>query len=370
MSVFKKLKKITGGLKGVFMRRMMKDTGIAHFKPNGDRGNQAQIRKILISRPNHRLGNLLLITPLLQEVIETFPDAEIDLFVKGNLAPSLFKNYTNIHRIISLPKKPLKALFNYLQGWIVMKKSRYDIVINAIDQSSSGILSIRFATSRYAFYGDLEDQTKLKYKDHVHMAKYAVYSFRNYLYKIGIEKSETPAPHLDLQLSASELAEGKKNLYELVKNEKETIGLFTYATGAKCYPPLWWNEFYNQLITNYPEYNIIEVLPVEHVSQISFKAPTYSSKDVRQAGALIANTCIFIVADGGVMHLASSVQTPTIGLFKVTNPDSYTPYNNGSVAINTNDLDLTDCIRIVGEVLNKSKSIEVVTDSSPLRTAP
>lgn len=63
-----------------------------------------QIRRVLITRPNHRLGNLLLLTSLVQEVSNTFPDCKIDLFVKGGISPLIFKNYTNIDRIIQLPK--------------------------------------------------------------------------------------------------------------------------------------------------------------------------------------------------------------------------------------------------------------------------
>ena len=40
------------------------------------------INKILISRPNHRLGNQLLITPLIQEIKHQFPDAKIYLFTR------------------------------------------------------------------------------------------------------------------------------------------------------------------------------------------------------------------------------------------------------------------------------------------------
>jgi ADP-heptose:LPS heptosyltransferase len=68
---------------------------------------KVKFNKILICRPNPRLENQLLITPLLQEVITTFPECEIDLFVNG-LSPIIFKNYTNVNRIIQLPRSPLK----------------------------------------------------------------------------------------------------------------------------------------------------------------------------------------------------------------------------------------------------------------------
>ena len=60
---------------------------IGHVESTKDYRNK--IKRILICRPNHRLGNLLLITPLIQEISETFPDCKIDLFVKGGIAPTV-----------------------------------------------------------------------------------------------------------------------------------------------------------------------------------------------------------------------------------------------------------------------------------------
>jgi len=42
--------------------------------------NKTIVQSVLICRPNHRLGNQLLITPIVQEVIDVFPEAKIDLF--------------------------------------------------------------------------------------------------------------------------------------------------------------------------------------------------------------------------------------------------------------------------------------------------
>ncbi len=111
--------------------------------------------------------------------------------------------------------------------------------------------------------------------------------------------------------------------------------------------------FYERLKSEYPDYNIIEVLPVENVSQIGFKAPTFYSKDIREIGSLIANTEVFIGADSGIMHLASSVQTPTVGLFSVTNIKMYAPYNNNSLAIDTNSGSIDDWIKILDSILKK-----------------
>ena len=334
------------------MHSLTKNIGTTHFDPNTD-FSKVVIKKILICRPNPRLGNQLLITPLVQEVITTFPDCEIDLFVNGGLAQIVFTNYENVKRIIQLPRKPFKELIKYSQGWLVLKKHNYDIAINVVEGSSSGRLSAQFANSKYKFFGDDIADLQHKYEDYKHIAKQPVYNFRYYLTKMGFKENNNPIPSLNLGLSSSEIAEGQKLLQDIVKNDKKTISIFTFATGEKCYSEAWWKVFYERLQSQYPNYNIIEILPVENVSQIGFKAPTFYSKDIREMGSVIANTEVFVGADSGIMHLASASLTPTVGLFSVTNIKMYTPYNKESVAIDTNTSSIDDWIKILDRILKK-----------------
>ncbi len=310
-----------------------------------------KIRRILICRPNHKLGNLLLLTPLLQEVAEIFPNCKIDLFVKGNLSRILFENYENIDRIIQLPKRPFQHLIKYVYTWTQIKKYQYDMVINVDQSSSSGRLSVRLANSRHKILGEVIEVLKTKFKDYEHHAKFPIYNFRNHLKKIGIAQKDKPIPTLNLKLDPFEVSTGNRILNRLVPNGKKTICLFTYATGDKCYSESWWNDFYNRLRIEFPHFNFIEVLPVQNVSKLSFKVPTFYSKDIRQIGSVIANTHMFIGADSGMMHLASAVQVPTVGLFSVTDQTRYEPYNNNSIAINTNYTNTEKCVQTVSGML-------------------
>ena len=194
----------------------------------------------------------------------------------------------------------------------------------------------------------------LKYNDYEHIAKYPVYEFRSFLTKLGFPENENPVPSLDLELSVSEINEGQKIVKDLIKNDKETICIFTYATSDKCYSTAWWEGFYERLKTEYQEYNIIEILPVENISQIGFKATTFYSKDVREIASIIANTKLFIGADSGIMHLASAAKTPTIGLFSRQNINTYKPYNNNSTAIDTNTGSMDEWIKTINNILDKN----------------
>lgn len=333
-------------------RSLTKNIGSNKLDQNYDPDSIIDFKNVLICRPNHRLGNLLLLTPLVQEISTTFPNCKIDLFVRGNLASIIFENYPTVENYIILPRKPFKELIKYILVWFTIKKKKYDLVINIDKGSSSGRLSTQFANANFKFFGELNEEIIKEHADYKHMAKYPVYEFRYYLNLLGIPKQQKPVPSINIKLSDKELGNAKLVLDQIVPNNKKTIAIFTFATGEKCYCPEWWNPFYEKLVATFPDYNIVEVLPVENVSQIDFKAPSFYSKDVREIAAFIANTSLFIGADSGIMHLACSSQTPVLGLFSVTIPEKYEPYGNNSLAIDTNTTNLESMIDIIKNYLD------------------
>lgn len=311
------------------------------------------IKRVLVSRPNSRLGNQLLVTPLIQEIEKIFPGCKIDLFVRGGAAPIIFGNYPCIGQIISLPKKPFKELFKYISVWLDLRKCQYDLVINTTSNSSSGRLSTRISRSKVKFYNDDIELLANEFIDYYHMAKFPVYNLRNFLCQNGLDiKINDVIPTLNLNLSGAEIAEGKKVLKSIVSRSKPVIGIYTFATGAKCYSSEWWKILYRLMVDEFGDkYDIMEVLPIENVSQIDFVASSYYSRNVREMAAVMANTSVFVSGDCGVMHLASASQIPVVGLFSVTKADRYEPYGNGSVSIDTNKEDKLAIISAMKEIL-------------------
>ena len=345
------MKKKINAVRRSVMKSLTKNIGKSHAE--GKLNKNFNVKRVLISRPNHRLGNILLLTPLVQEIENTFPDAKIDLFVKGGVTPIIFKNYKSVDNIYQLPKKPFSNLFKYIKGWFALKWNKYDLAINATQGSSSGRLSMSFAKADYKFFGEEVENIKTQHADYNHIAKNTIYNLRHYLTQIGLDENKSEVPFLDLKLDQSEIEDGKRKLHDLVKNNKKTICLFTNATGDKCYSEEWWTDFYDKLEATFPDYNIIELLPVENISKLNFKIPNFYSKDVREMCGFIANCAIFIAADNGVMHLASASGVPTIGLFSVTDENMYKPYNHKSLSVNTNNVDNDKVMELIKSSLNQ-----------------
>jgi ADP-heptose:LPS heptosyltransferase len=333
------------------MSSITKNIGSSYSEPKIGDFKIEDIKKVLIIRPNHRLGNQLLLTPIVQEVINTFPDCEVDLFVKGGVAFPVFENYKQVNKIIQLPKKPFSNLFKYAKSWFSIKSKNYDLVINGDKNSSSGRLLTQMASARIKVFGESYTELETIFQDYKHISKAPIYNLRHYLSKLGFNKNENELPLLDIKLSKGEISSGKKILDNIIKNDKKTICIYTNATGDKCYSEDWWETLYSRLLKEYPNYKIIEMLPIENTSKINFEAPHFYSKDIREMASIIKNTSIFIAADNGVMHLASASLVPCIGFFSVTNENVYAPYGNGSMALNTNKTDIEDWIKSINKIL-------------------
>ena len=333
------------------MQGLTKRIGRSYREPRTGEFSIKDIQKVLIIRPNHRLGNQLLLTPLVQEISVLFPDAEIDLFVKGGVAFPVFENYKAVKTIIPLPRKPFSNLISYIKCWFSIKQKTYDLVVNADKDSSSGRLLTQLANSKIKIFGEIHPSIEKTYSDFKHISKYPIYNLRYHLKNWGFKFERSKVPVLDIKLTVEEISKGNTILRNLVKNDNPIICIYTNATGDKCYSEIWWEAFYSRLLKTYPEYTVIEMLPIENTSQINFKAPHFYSKDIREMAAIIKNTAVFIAADNGVMHLASAALNPTIGFFSVTDEAIYGPYGHGSFAINTNKTNLDDWFLKIDSIL-------------------
>lgn len=301
--------------------------------------------KILIIRPNHRLGNQLLISPLIQEIYNTIPNCEIDLLVNGNLSSILYKNYSYVNIVHNLPKKPFKNLGAYLKTSYNVISSKYDIGISGCEKSNSGKIFLKLSRCKHKIYNSaniVQDKPN-------HIAKQPVYNFVKLNENFN---GQVNYPKIDIKLALDEVKRGKEVINKVFDNNKKVIAIFTYATRKKKLSKAWWSKLYQVLQSDFSDFNILEILPKENVSQIDFLAPHYYSKDLREIAAVIENCELFIGADSGMMHLAVSSKTPTIGLFSITKSEVYEPYGTNNTSIQIEEHCVKNVVNQVNKILN------------------
>ena len=326
-------------------------------RPAGQQSGDCEIKRVLIVRPNQRLGNLLMVTPIVQVLTRFNPDCEIDIIVKGKMAQQVFAAFSQVKELIELPSKPAKELFKYLKVYFNASKTKYDLCINIDAGSSSGAAITYLANSKYKLYRTYPEQwiTEMP-MDFRHMALTSVYIFRYFLKTFfNIEMAYKNVPSISLNLTVAEKENAFKLLDEMVDlKDKPILSIFTYATGGKRYSKEWWKDFCDRLDEKlWDRYTIVEVLPFENVSQVDFRYPSFYSTEIREIAAFISHTSLFIAADSGIMHLGSAAQIPVIGLFAATREYMYRPYGYGSRSVNTNELTVD---HIIDQITNYLKT--------------
>ncbi len=305
------------------------------------------IYRILVCRPNHRLGNTILLTPLISELERIYKGAEIDIVSEGDIAREVFESFFSVKNIYCLPKRGFKHPVPFLGTLLRVRKTTYDLIVDPCVGSGFSRALTKFFRGRYKLgFSDQLEGSGLTHAVPVavamrHMAQRPVNLLRAALAPAA--DGDTAYPSLDIRLTDAERAQGRAAIQQLLCDSMQTVtppvvGIFANATGAKRYPASWWSEFIAAFKEASPQASLIELIPMHGHSMLGEAWPGYYSSDIRRMGAVMAGMDLMISADCGVMHLAVASKVPTVGMFCVTDAAVYSPYGLGSCSMNTQSL--------------------------------
>lgn len=295
------------------------------------------VHRILVLRPNHRLGNTLLITPLLGELERHFPGAEVDVVTGCEAAGEVFAGFRQVRRIHQLTRRPGHHPLRLLRLLHSLRNNRYDLAIDCVRGSRSGRWLAQWSGARQ-WLAPPSDTRELEQAGAAwreawaqapgHFALDAVHALRCAL----ALPDATAHPRLRIQLRDDERRAGVATLADLLgtpvdaSRRGRVVAIFPNATGSKRLPGSWWQDFIATLAAHDPALRVVEMVAADGRSQLDGRFPAFYSSDVRRMAALIAACDAYISADCGVMHLACATGTPTLGLFTRPNLARYRPY--------------------------------------------
>ena len=303
------------------------------------------VRRIVVLRPNHRIGNTLLLTPLMQELEARFPAAEVELVTAGGAARPVFARYPRVAPH-AFPGKSYQHPLAVARMLLRLRGPAYDLAIDPTLRSRAGRFLLRFVRARrrigYAWGAATPDSVLTDAVDPAgapaHHAEVPLYLLRSALHAQG-DAHEAGAPRLplDLRLSNEERAEGARQLAAALggvePGVRPVVGLYAHATGAKCFPREWWDALVRTLQAQAPWLQLIEFLPEDGQSRLGDEVRGTYTPALRMLGAKLAATSLFVIADGGILHLADAAGAHVLGLFRTTSPAQYAPRRPGSQAL-------------------------------------
>jgi ADP-heptose:LPS heptosyltransferase len=276
------------------------------------------------------IGDLLLATPALRALRETYPQARIDLLVTPASA-GLLDGWEVVDNIFVLDK----YVFDYPQQILThpgnLQRLR-PLWHNLRDGHYDAVILMHHLT---LFFGRLPD----KGFGAMHEAEYN-------LALAGAVGATTTDRRLFVPITDEERRQARQLVFGETEPESAARPIIAMHPGSGGYSTArrWAPERFAQLAdTLYASVGGGQLLlmggpeeaalneQVMGMMQSGMPARNMAGKgSIRVAAAMLELADLFVGNDSGLMHLATAVGTPTVAIFGLTNSDAWGPYTGGA----------------------------------------
>lgn len=282
------------------------------------------MKNVLIIKPG-AIGDLLHLTPVIRALRDKFPDARISVLVGNKATASLFRDNQRVYETIIYDKKgEHKSLSAFLALWRLLRRGRYDLVINFQRSNlKAWFLASAAFPCRLLVYHKAKDRV-------VH----AVANHLETLTPLGIATTDL---ELELFTSAEDDSFAETLLGDPAYAGKKIICLNPGASNRiKC----WSTERFASLADRLIDELDAKVLIVGGCDERDLADSICSGMKntpldmlgkmtLTQLGAVLKKCHVLVSGDTGPMHLATAVKTPVVALFGAIDPNRTGPVGKG-----------------------------------------
>ena len=285
--------------------------------------------RILVVRLDERVGNMVLLLPLLESLKLRFPDARLDLLASVKTEP-LFASHPTLAAFLSFRKKALFAPDGPLRAPWRLRCRRYDLAIDAAnptDPSTTQAILVRLAGARHTVGVDFPGFGRM--------------------FTAPVALANPEAHEIDLRLALLSPIPGKGRTRRMriatlpaLGTTSATAALLTAGStearvilnlGARLPEKRLSAETYASVaraIRKKGAHVILTYGPAETdlaatVSRLCPEASVAPPTDLVELAHLLRVSRAVVTCDTGPMHLAVAIGTPTCGIFVSTEPTRY-----------------------------------------------
>ena len=285
------------------------------------------VRRVLLVRPNFRIGNTLIASPLVLALRQRFPDAQID-FLSGDKTAVVLANLP-LSTIHSVSQRFIKRPWQLVELLWRLRRLRYDVAVET-GNSFSGALLTFVSGARYRIgatgRNDRFFNLRLPHVFPEHMYDRPVAFAR----LLGADCPDHPV----YVVSAAEAAQADAILHAvgLVADGQvqSFVGLFVGGHLTKRWPLSEWLELARALGEAGGRVAVF-LGPEELRSAEQFRrglvglAAVIAPQPLRVFGALCSKAALIVTPDSGPMHLAAALSVPTIAILQSERSLKYCP---------------------------------------------
>jgi len=305
-------------------------------------------KKILLVKIHHKLGDMLLATPVFAPLRRRFPDTQIDFLAGTYNAQAVTHNRSLSSVFVFDRKKPFSSIGTLLR----LRRERYDLCIVASASSFSTTNSIlarltgpKVITGYRAPYKGVPENRRITSAIYSYAIELPDPSVSESMYNIGyIAPFDCPVDTVDevLHFTDSELAFAR-DWYASIRpaTKHHCIGIHAGGTYAsRQWPQEYFADLISRLLVRKGVIIIMfygkgERTIVDSVLQaVNMNCGSGTSAIIhapqgtfRQLAALQSHLDLFIGNDTGPLHAAASSGCTAIGIYTVTKPARWAPHN-------------------------------------------
>lgn len=278
--------------------------------------------RILVIRTDSRLGNLVLLEPLLRSLRTRFPRARLEILASHVFAEVL---KSQGYSVISVDKKgQIRNPSRFVQLLRRLRESSFDVAMDAAHPHSfslSGAVSACLSGAACRLSTDAGESS-------------------------GWYSATVPEPPMDWHESRAlhslgSLWKGWPEWSPPVftagnSPARDAVGIHVGAAGNKKYPPGKMAELLEELCRS----AMIEVYwgseeERETAMDLGRRFPVAVMPELTLTRLMekLAGLRLFVTADNGPMHLASALSVPVVALFRIDNRNRFAPLSPGSEAL-------------------------------------
>jgi lipopolysaccharide heptosyltransferase II len=290
--------------------------------------------RILLTRLRY-IGDVVLTTPCIRRLRESFPDAEITYLTQSPYG-QILENHPLVANIISPEFASLGTGGSVKLMW-ELRRARYDLVIDLFSNPRSALLTActlaRQRVGTHHFGRGWAYNVKVRVGPHI---RSAVEHHLEHLRSIGLD---APLSLPELFVTREEIAEGERLMKAAgIREPSKTVVL---QPGAKWQAKRWPVRCFGELARMIPDesYGVAFLAaPGEETNVVESRikapnAPVISGLTLRQLMKVLAACAGYVGNDGGPAHVAAALGKPTVAVFGPSEPDIWFPYESGGRAV-------------------------------------
>nr|UXE45091.1 lipopolysaccharide core heptosyltransferase RfaQ [uncultured bacterium] len=286
-----------------------------------------------------RIGDLILTTPAIAALRNTYPDAHITLAVSNECA-ELLPAISNVDRVL-IARRNLRdvAMASSVAG------KRFDYCIDFTRNDRSAFLTLLSGARRRVASYRVREQSKTRARLYTDLVGVRVRDMHTIDYNLALleplgARAASAAPQLDLPRTAREKAD------RLRRDWKITRPYVILHPGSARREKLWDAARWAEVIDHFGRNNEFDFVLTSgpavdeqtHIATITHRTRQkfidFSGKtDLLMLAALVGQAQLLVTVDSAPVHFAACTHTPQVILFGPTNPFHWRPMDSPALIL-------------------------------------